>query len=223
MHFGSLLIVALCAAKPLSVAASEVLCADSKIVVVAKTNADQEDICYAARKTLPFLESIGLKINGSVTIKLIDRFKGNASNHAIGQYDSRSREISLLSYDAALTASLERPAFHVTMSRALWHSYVGHELAHVAALEHFASGVRTFTASEYIAAITQLAMLSQTTREGIFQNYRDVEAFDNEHEISELYYLMDPCMFAVKAYLHYLKPENGPGFINRLIRHGLAN
>jgi hypothetical protein len=208
---------------PLSVAASEVLCADSQIVVVAETNVDHEAICITVQKTLIFLDSIGLKLSGSVTIKLIERFQGNASVNAIGQYDSRSHEISLLNYDAALTASLEKPAFHATMSRALWLSYVGHELAHAAALEHFATDVRTFTASEYIAAITQLAMLSQTTRERIFQNYSDTEAFNSEYEISGLYYSMDPCMFAVKAYLHYLKPENGPGFINRLIHRGLSD
>ena len=223
MRFGSLLIVVLYVAMPLSVAASEVLCADSKIVVVGKAHVDQEEACFTARETLSFLESIGLKVNGSVTIKLVDHFNGQASKHAIGQYDARSHEISLLSYDAALKASLKRPAFHVAMSRPLWQGYVSHELAHVAALEHFNSGVPVFTAGEYIAAVTQLSMLSQTTRERIFRNYHDVEAFDNEDEITELYYLMDPCMFAVKAYLHYLKPENGPKFINRLIHRGLLN
>jgi hypothetical protein len=223
VYFVLVLIIVLWAAMPLSVAANEVLCTDSKIVVVTKTQVDQKDICFTVRKTLIFLESIGLKLNGSVTIKLIDRFEGNASVNAIGQYDSRSHEISLLNYDAALTASLENPAFHTTMSRALWLSYVSHELAHAAALEHFDPGVKTFTASEYIAAITQLAMLSQTTRERIFQNYSDTEAFDDEYEISGLFYLMDPSMFAVKDYLHYLKPANGSGFINRLIHQGLVN
>jgi len=223
VRFGPLLIVVLCAAMPLTPAASEVVCVDSQIVVVAQTDVDHESICLAARKALTFLVSIGLEMRGRVTIKLVDRFMGDASDHAIGQYDSRRHEISLLSYDAALKASREQPAFHLPMSRDLWHSYVSHELAHAAALQHFAPGVPTFTSSEYIAAVAQLATLSPTTREGIFQNYRDVEAFDNENEISHLYYLMNPCMFAVKAYLHYLKPENGPRFINRLIQRGVPN
>jgi hypothetical protein len=223
MRLVSVIIAVFCVSQSLTVGASEVPCADSKIVVVAKSDVDREDICLAARKALTFLESIGLGTNDSVTIKLIDRFITNASKHAIGQYDSRSREIYLLGYDAALLASRKEPAFHVTMDRALWQSYVSHELAHHAALQHFDSGVQTFTAGEYIAAIVQLVTLSPKTREGIFQNYRDVEAFDSEDGISQIFYLFDPCMFAVKAYLHYLKPENGPEFINHLIHRGLPN
>jgi len=219
----SLLVLALCAAQTLIAGADEFPCAGTRIVVVAKSKYDYEGICLAARNSLAFLASIGLALDTRTTIRISDHFGCEGCNHTIGQFDPRSGEIKLLSYEAALMASYERPAFRVAMSRPLWHSYVSHELAHAASLRHFALGVQTFTATEYIAAVVQLATLAPTMRNDILRNYSDVAAYDNEVAISHLYYLMNPCMFAVKAYLHYLKPENGPKFIDRLIHQGLPN
>ena len=67
MRLVSIIIAVFCVSQSLTVGASEVPCADSKIVVVAKSDVDREDICLAARKALTFLEPIGLGTNDSVT------------------------------------------------------------------------------------------------------------------------------------------------------------
>lgn len=43
------------------------------------------------------------------------------------------------------------------------------------------------------------------------------DGFDSETEITSLFHELNPCVFAVKAYRHFLRPENGVGFFHRLI------
>lgn len=156
------------------------------------------------------------------TIRLVDAMPGNGAGHSLGHYDARGGDIVLLDQAAAVAASqCAAPAFGVPMTAALWRSYVVHELAHAAAERHFSARARSRVASEYIAVVAQLATLPAEERRDILDNYADTEPYGRPREINELYYLMDPCRFAVKCFLHYLRPENGDAFIRRVLDRGL--
>jgi len=111
--------------------------------------------------------------------------------------------------------------FGLDMTRALWRSYVAHELAHAASDSRFAPGVSTFTASEYIAAVVQVSVLPEHIRQALLANFAGLAGFGAKSEINSTYYFIDPCAFAVKSYLHYSRPENGPSFIAALLREGI--
>lgn len=197
-------------------------CGDSGIAVVAEAPADREQACAAVEDAIPFLHGAGLAPLPPTTIRLVEAIPGNGTGHSLGRYDARTGEIVLLSPAAALAASkCGAPAFGVPMSPALWRSYVVHELAHAAAERHFAPRARSLVASEYIAAVAQLATLPEDERRVILEQYADTEAYQRPREMSELYYFMDPCRFAVKCYLHYLQPGNGDAFIRRVLGRGL--
>ncbi|MBK7766179.1 MAG: hypothetical protein IPI44_08710 [Sulfuritalea sp.] len=201
-------------------------CPDSRIVVLAETSIDQQRVCASVASSKLVLETLGLEPigDGAITIDLLHALREGNGSHAIGQCHYRSKRIEMLTYDAAVAASMKYPAaFGVPMSRGLWDSYVVHEFAHATAQVQFAPGVPTFTASEYIAAVAQMTALSPVVREQILANYGDTTGFELEAEITELFYCMDPPKFAVMAYRHCLKPENGARFVGRLLRHGLPN
>lgn len=201
-------------------------CPDSQVVVLAETRIDQQRVCASVASSKLVLETLGLKPigDGAITIELLQVLRQGNGSHAIGQCHYRSNRIEILTYDAAVAASMKHPAaFGVPMSKALWESYVVHELAHATAQLQFAPGVPTFTASEYIAAVAQMTALSPVVREQILANYGDTMGFERDSEITELFYCMDPPKFAVMAYRHFLKPENGVRFVGRLLRHGLPN
>lgn len=201
-------------------------CPDSQIVVLAETRADQQRVCASVASSKLVLETLGLKPigDGAITIELLPVLRQSNGSHAIGQCHYRSNRIEILTYDAAVAASMNHPAaFGVPMSKALWESYVVHELAHATAQVQFAPGVPTFTASEYIAAVAQLTAMLPVLREQILASYGDTMGFERDSEITELFYCMDPSKFAVMAYRHFLKPENGARFVGRLLRHGLPN
>jgi len=197
-------------------------CGDSAVDVVAEAPADREQTCTAVEGAIPFLRSAGLAPLPPTTIRLVEAIPGNGTGHSLGRYDSRTGEIVLLSPAAAIAASrFGKPAFGVPMGPALWRSYVVHELAHAAAERHFAPRARSLVASEYIAAVAQLATLPEGERRIILEQYVDTEPYARPREISELYYFMDPGRFAVKCYLHYLQPGNGDAFIRRVLGRGL--
>lgn len=207
-------------------AAGQLPCADAPVTVIAAAETDRNRACAAAASAAAFLATLGLpaRTDTGITIELLQELPGNNGGHAIGRCHPRRQRIEILSYDAALQASTKYPpAFGVPMSTTLWESYVAHEMAHAVAQAYFAAGVPTFTASEYLAAVTQLTNLSPTVRERILANYSDTIAFEQDSEITELFYCTDPSRFAVKAYLHYLRPGNGPAFVRRLLQQGLAN
>jgi hypothetical protein len=163
-----------------------------------------------------------MELPKGLTLLLTDRFPGNDDRHTIGQYDARSNRIRLLPYEQALRLSRkDPPPLGLPMSPDLWRSYAVHELAHAAAEKSFAPGVEKFTASEYIAAVAQLSSLPGKTRENIFRHFPNLSGFEKASEITALYYFFAPGKFAVKAYLHYSRRENGPLFLRRLLREGL--
>lgn len=197
-------------------------CGDSGVVVIAEAPDDRAEACAAVAGAIPFLRGAGLAPLPPTTIRLVGAIPGNGTGHSLGRYDARAAEIVLLDPAAAIAAShASAPAFGVPMSPALWRSYVVHELAHAAAERHFAPRARSLVASEYIAAVAQLATLPDDERRVILARYADTEAYGRPREISELYYYMDPCRFAVKCYLHYLRPENGDAFVRRVLSRGL--
>ena len=218
--FVTLFLVAL----PLSAWTMQESCNGSKIMVDAEKRAEIENVCNAVQIGDNFLTSVGLKLSGDLIVTLVKELPKNGSYHSIGYFNSRSSEIYLLSYEAALNASHESvPSFGILMNPPIWGSYVVHELGHFAAQKRFASGISIRTASEYIASVAQLATLPSVEREKIIRNYPELSGFDKPEEITMAFYLLDPSKFTVNAYLHYSKPENGLSFINRLLSEGLSD
>jgi hypothetical protein len=220
----SLLTIILLIALPLSSAATDSICPGSEVIVASAENAEMESTCDAVRLGDAFLKTLGLKISTGLTITLYNELPRNGQQHSIGYYDSCSNEIRILNYDAVLKFSTKAPpAFGVMLSKAIWCSYVVHELAHAESEKQFSSGVPKCTASEYIASVAQLATLPPAELAKIVSNYADVSGFDKKEEITMAFYMLDPSRFSVNAFLHYLKPENGPGFIKRLLHEGLSD
>ncbi len=196
-------------------------CPETTIGVVGGDQVERAEVCAAVAQAWPVLARNGIAIDAPLTIRLVAVMPDVVNEHAFGFFDARSNEITVLDFDAAAASpGSSCLALGSTMTRSLWHSYVAHELAHAAAASRFAPGVPTFTASEYIAAVVQLSVLPERTRQDVLARFGGLKAFGAKSEITSTYYFIDPCAFAVKSYLHYLQPENGPSFIAALLREG---
>jgi hypothetical protein len=106
------------------------------------------------------------------------------------------------------------------MTEELWCSYAAHELAHAISSQYINPKIKTHLAGEYIAAVTQLTVLSSETRDRILKKHQDIGAYKSLAEMSEVYFLLAPNKFAVKCYLHYVSQENPKEFIEHLIDKG---
>ncbi|WP_136523428.1 DUF6639 family protein [Geomonas ferrireducens] len=195
-----------------------------EVVVVAAAAADEyESVCAAVRSCTPFLKSLGLVLPDGLTLTLEGAPLEKSLDHAFGYYDPRSNSIHLLNYRAALEASRAAPSFGVPFDPAIWRSYIIHELAHAAAQGGFRRGAQSHTASEYIAAVSQLATLAPDERARILEHYGELSGFDGVEDITLNYYLLDPARFAINSFLHYLKPGNGAAFVRQLLLNGLPD
>ena len=214
----------LCLALPMLAHAADIpgRCQDTQITVISADEAERAEVCAAVIEALPVLVRNGIAVNRPLTIELVAMLPRIVDEHAFAYFDARTDEITVLDYRATLAAAQStRSAFGLGMSRSLWRSYVVHELAHAAAASHFAPDVSTFTASEYIAAVVQLSVLPESIRAELLADYHGLAGFGEKAEISATFYFIDPCAFAVKSYRHYLRPENGPGFIATLLQRGI--
>jgi Family of unknown function (DUF6639) len=207
-------------------AVGEMVCGDGPVTVIGWTREDAIEVCSAVQASLSWLLAMELTLSDSVTIRSLADQGALANTHRLGRYDARTKEIQILTFDAAFKASVaERPAFGVPMTRDLWRSYVAHEMAHAVADAYFASGVSHLTAGEYIAGVLQLAVLPDGAREEVLENYRKLAGWESAGEISAQYYLMAPGAFAIKSYKHFtaLAPSEQRRFITRLTRERLSD
>jgi hypothetical protein len=209
-----------------SVAASAsddaVRCAETGIQVPGWSAEERDRVCTAAAAAIDFLRGAGLGYADGLTIRPLPPTGDPAEARVIGSCNASGNEIVLLSYDASVVVSRKYPpAFDMPMSPALWQSFISHEMAHAVTLQNFAARAKRATASEYIAAVVQLATLPSELRQAILRRY-DAEGFGDPSEIRLLMYEMNPPVFGVMAYRHYVAlGDRGPAFLARLLREGL--
>ncbi len=198
-------------------------CTRSGIHVPQWTAAERERVCVAAEAAVGFLRGLGFVYRDGLTIRPLEDAPAQYRGSEIGHFDIGRNEIQILRLANVADAVRLRSAFDMPMSPALWESYISHEVAHAVAEQHFARGVRRFTASEYVAAVVQLVTMEPGLREMVLSRFPGLEPYRSADEISSLYYLMAPGQFAVKVYRHYIAlGDAGPAFMHWLLRTGLS-
>lgn len=202
-----------------TVAAGPVPCPGSPVLVDGADTRDQESVCAGAAGAFAFLARHGMEVEGTVTINVVDRLE---TLHTFGQYNPETGRVALLSYGVCAEMTANAPIFRQAppLSRALYQSFVAHEVAHLVAQGLFEMDGPYVAAQEYIAYTTQLGAMEPALRERILARY-DQPAFLEETEINEVFLLLDPEVFAVKAYRHFVAPGNGAAFYRKLLVKGV--
>jgi len=200
------------------------VCNNSTVTFEFQNDNDSRCLCPTINSALEFLESIGLEINDSITIRLVDHINSSIDNNLVGSYNLLTHEVCVLTYDKTSdVVKTNKAVLGVPMTEELWCSYAAHEFAHVVSSRYLSPHIKTHTAGEYVAAVTQLSVISPDTREKILARYSDIDAYQSRAEMSELYFLMDPNKFAVKCYKHFLSLKDPRTFIEELVREGTKN
>jgi hypothetical protein len=191
-------------------------CSDERAVVVCEDTGQAAAVCPAVKIAVCFWAESGLSISLPLQVKIVDSL---ASVHGVGkygQYRAQPDLIEILSYEATGRMLGNKSMFGVSFNEEIYSSFVIHEVTHAIVHLNFLSFTPSFVAHEYIAYVAQLATMSGGTRRKILK-WAPVEGFTDEHEISWTYLGLNPEYFAIKSYLHYMRPENGQAFIQRLL------
>jgi len=200
-----------------------VRCPGTDIQLAGWSTTERDRVCTASAAAIAFLQAAGVPYHADdLTIQPMPLGSERDDQPVIGCCDVLRNEILIMTYDEAVAASRKfPPAFDMPMSPALWESFISHETAHAVAEQNFAVGAAHSSASEYIAAVVQLATLPDDLRNAILDHYH-AQGFADAREVSIRLYEINPAVFAVMAYRHYVAlGDRGPAFIARLLREGL--
>jgi hypothetical protein len=212
MHFAIALLAALTFALPCAQAGAgnQTRCEPSGIAVSGASAEERANACTAVGDALRVLSTMDIPSAGGVRIELVHLIPPNGTQHTLGYFDGEQNVVFLLDYEASIAGA---KAHHTWMSESLWRSYLAHEVTHAAALSKDVAGRLTFPEHEYLAAVVQLSTLPEADRKEILEKFPDARPFEHRSEMTEVLYMTNPGLFAVKAYLHYMAPGNGPGFV----------
>lgn len=92
-----------------------------------------------------------------------------------------------------------------------------HEIAHAAVASGCRDRCATRAAHEYVAAIAQISVLPEESRSELLAGYRDLNGFEDESEITEIYYAINPRQIAVKSYKHFVHLSAPREFLGKLL------
>lgn len=201
----------------MKVSATSHKCADVDVTVFAEQNIDIAFACRAAHKTYRFLRSAGLTKQVSINLHIVSKLpKHDHLEECLGYYEGNKSSIYLLSYNACKCQVLENGFWNLTYCRALHDSFIVHEIAHAIAAAHFEKMTRSVAAQEYIPYTAQIALLAENLRNELLTKITN-EGFKDEHEITSMFHDLSPSVFAVKAYRHFLRKENGRIFYQKIL------
>lgn len=193
------------------------------VCVIGGLEYEQHSACMSVQRANEFFQIFGLDFPEQLTIVFMKQDKAGEQLLSIGAYYPGTNTIIVMDYQSAVAASFwAPPAFGVQMNIHLWRSYLVHEISHAITERHYIGEMHNLAPTEYIAAVAQLSTMPRDLLGNILSENSDLQAFKDETEITDLYYFMKPCEFAVRSYLHYSNLANGQEFIRYLLHGGLS-
>lgn len=212
---GRLLVTLLLGTLPLTALAEP--CPGVPFEVETVSQADHASACDAAAQVLPELARLGLKPIAPMGLTIVGDHFEPPYHRILALYRIRTGRIELLA-SRVLREEGDVTVLGLPFSDCLYRSLVVHEIAHAVASMHGSDGMG-LAAQEYIAFALQIASLPAAERERIVAQ-AGVAGFGSLGEVSEIYLLLDPQRFAVKAYLQFAASADPAALLQHLLQLG---
>ena len=197
-------------------AAHRARCPCTNVHIYAEKQSDITVVCEVLTETISFMVEAGLDIQDTFDIHLIERLEGfPQQNLYLGVYKQQINEIHILSYESCKRRCLNDCCCGIELTRKLHTSLIVHETAHALTVNLLENKTGCIAAAEYIAYTTQFSLMPADLRQRILADITN-EGFVNDVEITSLFHDLSPSVFAVKAYKHFIRPENGKMFYKKL-------
>lgn len=191
----------------------ELQCAGSNVVVHSTDQGDADTACEGAGDAIDFLARQGLDTNRSVEVHLVRELQSPCLPTGFGCYDHPKRRIDMLVFSECL----ERKKWvQLPLDRNLCKSLLTHEVAHAVAASNFSIAKPSMRAQEYLASVTMFSTMPVKQREHILAQFPRGE-FDTVDQISTTFYQLNPVMFGVYVYRHFLKVSDSKAFIKGVL------
>jgi len=210
---------ALLAAAALTAAANEpTRCSDGRVTVSAADPADVDAGCGGAAAALEFFAARGIVVTHPIDIAFVDVMPAIvAETPSVGCYIRSEDRIYVLAFERCRSL---RMGHDIPVDRAVHRGLVAHEVAHRIVDENVAPRRLGTVAHEYIAYVVMYSSMPPDGRErllGLIRGGGIESGTEAEAGINLTLYLLDPVLFGVLAYRHYMAQTDGPGLLARVM------
>jgi hypothetical protein len=191
-------------------------CADRRVDVTAPSRASAAIICDQADKARAFLAGCGIEARHPLSVRVTRDLSKSAGWRKSGDFDASTGRVRLLPFLSYLRVSKQKPSNTLAFARVMHASIAAHEIAHGIFHERSAHLDLPETAHEYVAYVVQFATLPPDLQKSLSEQ-DDLPAVTNLFMFSFFLLRADPERFALNAYRHFHQPENGCGFLHRVL------
>lgn len=200
---------------PLAVAAdvSTVPCEGVLASVQTRQPEAAEIACAGARDAVGFMGRLRLEAPHHVLIELVKQLPPDLRRDAVGCYATQSQRLMVLEMPDFMA---RKRWLGVPTSAKLYRSVVAHEVAHALVGCHLGARSLASAGHEYLAYVAMFATMDGPTREAVLAAVPG-EGFTHDTEINDMRYTLDPLVFGVEAYRHWLRQPDGEQFLRRVI------
>lgn len=191
-------------------------CPGARVTVSTPHFGEARRVCAAARAPIDLLGQCGFRLRNPVTITVADDVYLLSAIKTVGDYLPGTGHVRVMSnagfarYTRAAIADVEVPVAD------LYRSVVAHELAHAIFHDNTEHLDLPQTAHEYVAYAVQISTLPESVRATALQS--DAKAArSNLFSFSQFLLAADPERFALIAWEHFNRPENGCAFLRSVV------
>lgn len=169
--------------------------------------------CAGARDAAGFIGRLKLDAPRHVLIELVKQLPPDLRRDAVGCYATQSQRLMVLEMPDFMA---RKRWLGVPTSAKLYRSVVAHEVAHALVGCHLGARSLASAGHEYLAYVAMFATMDGPTREAVLAAVPG-EGFTHDTEINDMRYTLDPLVFGVEAYRHWLRQPDGEQFLRRVI------
>lgn len=197
-------------------AAQANLCVDVPVQINSQDRVLSDEVCAAASAALRFLSQYGVVPASPIVIDVVEAPLEHYGYRALGSFDAGTGRISLMSQQAIDRLDPVPAMYGLPFDRIHYRGAVAHEVAHAAFHQNSPNAQLANTAQEYLAHVTQMAVLPPELRVRVIERAA-VSAWESGDTISEIYMALAPEKFAVKSWLHFSQLDDPTAFVDMLL------
>ncbi len=199
-----------------------------QITIEGGTAADHAAACEGFARAVGFFAWFGYQTQLPVTIVFVDSvslpvkdatgqetFVGGT--RVVGMFELASQRVTMTSLAAPWLR--KRPYFTLPYDRELLVSVLTHEGVHALSKAFYSYPIspRMHAQEEYIAYAAQLATMAPDKLQQVLAQYAPARwTFSGESSINDLVHAATPHGFGVMSYRHFMGPQGGRAFLERI-------
>jgi hypothetical protein len=189
--------------------AAHSLCSGTEIRVAGADAREFQDVCAGVAAARSFFLTHGLRNEPTVTVVVTPKLPEVVGSSAAGCFLQEKSRAYVLSY---AEFKKKRTWFGVAITRTLYRSLATHEVAHAIAACHFTAPEPSIQAKEYVAYVTMFSAMPTPLRINALKSFPGT-GFTDINRVSSFVYLFDPMRFGAEAYRHFVRLDDGAGFL----------